>query len=100
MMIQNAKQTSFCQAVQRTFDGGHPCSLCHVVNKGNASGQKHDAQAAPPKIDIICVARTIRLLPIFAFFEYAPGDFSFLKMIVYVKNIFPYSIGFGVINIV
>jgi len=79
MMIQNAKQTSFCQAVQRTFDGGHPCSLCHLVNKGNASGQKQDAQTVTPKIDIICVARTIRLLRIFAFFEYAPGDFSFLN---------------------
>src|SRR5438067_7640068 len=79
MMIQNAKQASFCKAVQRTFDGAHPCPLCHMVNKGNASEQKQDAQTVTPKIDIICVARTIRLLPIFGFFEYPAGDFSFFN---------------------
>jgi hypothetical protein len=68
MMVRNARQVTFCQALKRTFDGAHPCSLCHVVNKGNA--QKRDVQTASTRIDIACVSRTIRLLPRQIPFEY------------------------------
>jgi len=63
MILQNAKQTSLCEAMKRTFDGAHPCSLCHIVNKGKTSQEKRDVQSSSPKIDIMCVARSIRLLP-------------------------------------
>jgi len=63
MMFRNVTQVSFCQAVKRTFDGAHPCSLCHIVNKGKASDQKRDAQTSSAKIDLVCVSRLIRLSP-------------------------------------
>jgi hypothetical protein len=75
MMIRNARQVSFCNAVKRTFDGAHPCSLCQIVNKGKSSEQKRDLHAPNPKIDIICVARPIRLLPSSAALDYASVSF-------------------------
>jgi hypothetical protein len=70
MMIQNAKQASFCEAVKRTFDGNHPCSLCHVVNKGKSSEQKRDAQSPTPRVDMISVARLVTVLPLAIPFQY------------------------------
>lgn len=80
MMIQSARQVSFCKAFKRTFDGAHPCSLCHVVNKGNTSEQKRDLQTFGAKIDMVCVSRPIRLLPRLAHFQHALSDTRFSKI--------------------
>jgi hypothetical protein len=74
MIVRNAKQVSFCEAVKRTFDGAHPCALCHVVNKGKASEQKREMQTSFAKIDIVCVSRTLRLLPREIPFEYVTSN--------------------------
>ena len=76
MLIENSKRAPLCQAIAQTFDGAHPCSLCHIVATGKASEKKSDIQSPVPKIDIICVARVIRLISPFASFQYAFGDFS------------------------
>jgi hypothetical protein len=75
MLIEYTKSASLCQAISQTFDGAHPCLLCHIVNKGKASEKKPDAQSPSPKIDIICVARTIQLRQPFALFKYAAATF-------------------------
>lgn len=72
MMIQNAKQVSFCKAVEHTFDGTRPCSLCHIVNKGQTSQKKQNTQTSVAKIDITCVVRPFRLLPRLVPFDYLP----------------------------
>ena len=74
MMVRNAKQVSFCEAVKRTFDGAHPCALCHVVNKGKASEQKREMQTSFAKIDIVCVSRKLRFLPSQIPFEYVTSN--------------------------
>jgi hypothetical protein len=76
MLIEHSKRASLCQAMAQTFDGAHPCSLCHVVSAGKSSEKKSDLQPPGPKIDMICLARTIRLPPPFAPFEYPVRDFS------------------------
>ena len=62
MLIEYSKRAPLCQAIAQTFDGAHPCSLCHIVTKGKASEKKSDMQSPVPKIDIICVARVIKLI--------------------------------------
>jgi hypothetical protein len=76
MLIEYSKRATLCQAIAETFDGAHPCSLCHIVATGKASEKKSDIQSTAPKIDIICVARVIRLVSPFASFQYALHDFS------------------------
>jgi len=77
MIIDYSKRAPLRQAITQTFDGGHPCSLCHAVNHGKNSERKSDLQSPSAEIDMICVSRAIRLVPPLRRFEYASADFSF-----------------------
>jgi hypothetical protein len=77
MIIDYSKRAPLCQAIIQTFDGAHPCSLCHTVNAGKNSEKKSDLQSPAPKIDMICVSRTTSLLRPFVSFQYAARDFAF-----------------------
>jgi hypothetical protein len=76
MIVSYAKQQSLRTAIVQTFDGAHPCSLCHAVGNVKNSEKKSDLQSRASKIDLICVARTMRLLPAFVPFDYGTGSFS------------------------
>jgi hypothetical protein len=76
MLIEHSKRASLCQAIAQTLDGAHPCSLCDVVSAGKNSEKKSDVQPPGPKIDMIYLARAIRLSPPFVPFEYPVRDFS------------------------
>jgi hypothetical protein len=75
MIVEYAKQQSLRTAIVQTFDGAHLCSLCHAVNKAKHSDKKSDLQSTAPKIDMICAARTVRLLPSVMPFEYTTSIF-------------------------
>jgi hypothetical protein len=76
MVVDYSKHASLCHAIVQTFDGAHPCSLCHIVNKGKTAEKKSDLQLLTPKIDIICAKRAITLIQPFVHFDYATSDFS------------------------
>jgi hypothetical protein len=76
MLIEYSKRVPLRQAIAQTFDGSHPCALCHAVNAGKKSEKKSDFQSPSPKIDMICAAHAIRLLPPFRPFEFAVANFS------------------------
>jgi hypothetical protein len=76
MIVDYSKRAPLCSAIAQTFDGAHPCSLCHAVDKGKTSEKRSDMQSPGPKIDIICVARTIRLMTLATRFDFAVADFS------------------------
>jgi hypothetical protein len=80
MIIDYSKRAPLCQAINQTFDGAHPCSLCYAVNKGKHSENKSDLQSPAAKIDMICASRAIRLAPPFRRFENASVDFSFCNI--------------------
>jgi hypothetical protein len=75
MLVDYSKRAPLCQAIAQTFDGAHPCSLCHVVNRGKNSEKKSDLQSSTPKIDMICVSRAGHLTPPFVLFVYVVRDF-------------------------
>jgi hypothetical protein len=70
MIIDYSKRAPLCQAIAQTFDGAHPCSLCHVVSKGKNSEKKEDLGSPAPKIDMICVPSANRIVQPFVSFEY------------------------------
>src|SRR5207245_1697803 len=78
MIVKYSKHAPLRAAITQTFDGAHPCSLCHAVNAGKNSEKKTDLQSTTPKIDMICSVRTIRLISAFAPLAYAPVRFSFV----------------------
>jgi hypothetical protein len=80
MIVDYSKHASLGKAIAQTFDGAHPCSLCHIVTKGKACEKKSDLQPLTPKIDIICTKRAITMLRPFVHFEYSVSDFSFSEI--------------------
>jgi hypothetical protein len=79
MLVENSKHAPLSQAISRTFDGAHPCSLCHLVRTGKNSEKKSDLQATT-KIDLLCTTRAFPLRPRFSNFDYLVHDFSFSKL--------------------
>ena len=80
MIIDYSRCAPLRQAITQTFDGAHPCSLCHAVSRGKDSEKKSDLRSPTPKIDMICAPRAIGLAPPFRLFEYASVDFSFCNI--------------------
>jgi hypothetical protein len=42
MLADNLRASSLHEAVERTFDGRHPCSLCKALAEGKKSGPKSE----------------------------------------------------------
>jgi len=76
MIIDYSKHASLCDAIVKTLDGAHPCSLCRIVSKGKTAEKKSDLQLLTPKIDMICTKRADTLIQPFAHVDYATTDFS------------------------
>ena len=76
MLLSNACHASLSEAVAKTFDGAHPCDLCHAVAEGKKSEKKSEAVPTIAKMDLICVTRTLTWLPPWVQSEFAPLRFS------------------------
>ena len=70
MLVANARHAPLSEAVAETFDGAHPCGLCHVVAAGKKSEKKSDVLPAIVKMDLICTLRTLTWLPPWGSYEY------------------------------
>jgi len=44
--------SSFTEALRKTFDGRHPCSICKVVEAGRCSERHQDQQKLLLKLDL------------------------------------------------
>ena len=75
MIVDYSKNASLCHAIAKTFDGAHPCSLCHIVSKGKSAEKKSDLQLLTPKLDLICTKHAITLALPFISFDYANSNF-------------------------
>jgi hypothetical protein len=51
MLAENLHTSSWQRAIQRTFDGKHPCCLCKQIAKDKQSEKKSDAQLEVKKPD-------------------------------------------------
>jgi len=70
MLVANARHAPLSEAVAKTFDGAHPCALCHLVANGKKSEKKSELPPACGKMDLICSTRSVELLPPWANYEY------------------------------
>ena len=51
MLAVNLQTGSIAEAVQKTFDGKHPCSLCKAIAKGKSAESKKEFTAPLQKFD-------------------------------------------------
>jgi len=80
MILDYSKRGSLCNAITQTFDGAHPCSLCHIVDRGKTAEKKSDLKLLTPKIDMICTKRAITLVRPIAYIDYAARDFTVFQI--------------------
>jgi hypothetical protein len=63
MLVSSLSTTSFSRAVQRTFDGKHPCALCKVIAAGKNAEKKTDTLVLLKKFEAVSQAAAIVILP-------------------------------------
>ena len=67
MLVDNLATTSFSAALQRTFDGKHPCALCKAIAEGKKTEKKGDTLVQLKKFEGLS-ASVIVALPLPASF--------------------------------
>jgi hypothetical protein len=72
MLVANARCAPLSEAVAKTFDGGHPCDLCHAVDEGKKSEKKSEILPTVAKMDLICPRHTLNCGPPWVRYDYAP----------------------------
>lgn len=53
MLVEYAQSDSIRNAISKTFDGEHPCSLCHTVKDGRQQEEKKAATITVAKLDAV-----------------------------------------------
>ncbi len=51
MVVKYSERTGIAEALEKTFDGKHPCALCKVVAEGKKSEKKPEPGPAAKKFD-------------------------------------------------
>ena len=65
MLADNLTTCSFTEALQKTFDGKHPCCLCKVIAAGKKSEQKKEFTAPIQKFEFPPVnTKLILIVPV------------------------------------
>jgi hypothetical protein len=63
MAVNFSKTDSVSIALQKTFDGKHPCPLCRIVKAGKASEKKQDLPKLETKFEFLTNAGSCELFP-------------------------------------
>jgi hypothetical protein len=52
MIVDYSRTEAITVAVEKTFDGEHPCAICKTIQKGRQSEKKHEAVQLIKKIEL------------------------------------------------
>lgn len=63
MLVEFSSTNSFSEAVDKTFDGEHPCHLCKVVKKSKSESEKKPLLKAEMKWEVTLPAPVMVPLP-------------------------------------
>ncbi len=59
MLISYSTSTSLSEAINRTFDGEHPCKLCKVIQAGREKESDRPTLPSPRIPDLFCESRRV-----------------------------------------
>jgi hypothetical protein len=54
MTVGFSRTEPLTTALQKTFDGQHPCGLCKLVDQGRKAERKAEMQKSQTKLDLFC----------------------------------------------
>ena len=52
MIVDYSKEGALTEAVQKTFDGRHPCQICTVIQKSRQSEKKQESLLLAKKVEL------------------------------------------------
>lgn len=76
MLARNLQTASFAQALNRTFDGKHPCSLCKQISKDKQTEKKSELQTEQRKLEFTCDLEPVFFMPPMLSREVVPLEMS------------------------
>ncbi len=76
MLAGNLRDCSLTQAVQKTFDGQHPCALCKQISAGKKSEKKTEFQIELKKFEFTHAASRFLFSPPTSFYTLSEGSDS------------------------
>lgn len=62
MLADNARVAPLSEALEKTFDGKHPCPLCKQIAKGRQNEKKSDAQVEVKKLEFLGLSTAFVIL--------------------------------------
>jgi len=63
MLVTYSHGATIQEAWDKTFDGKHPCKLCHLVKSARATEKQQDTLKTDIKLEFTFPGQTARLLP-------------------------------------
>lgn len=63
MVIDYSQDAPLSVAIEKTFDGEHPCSLCETVSKGRSEEQKNETLKQVVKFEAVLAPQVVVLSP-------------------------------------
>lgn len=69
MLAENLQTSSWHKAIERTFDGRHPCCICKQIAADKQSEKKSDVQVEAKKLDYSYTSFEFVFSPPTAFYE-------------------------------
>lgn len=48
MIVSYSQEGSLGEALEKTFDGEHPCELCRMIDRGTSAGSESGEEQSPP----------------------------------------------------
>jgi hypothetical protein len=61
MFLKFSQTEAVSAAIEKTFDGKHPCNICKAVQEGKRSEKKQESQKLETKLDFICLKQLLAL---------------------------------------
>ena len=81
MAVTYSKDAPLEVALQKTFDGRHPCKICIAVKEGQQEEQKHAVLKVETKLDLLCLEQFAYIPPALPFTLLSPGsDFALPRL--------------------
>jgi hypothetical protein len=76
MLADNLRVSSFSEAVERTFDGKHPCTLCKQISAGKKAEKKTEISFGIKKLEFVSNGVTQVFKPFQSFYLLQHGNDS------------------------
>jgi hypothetical protein len=75
MLLDYSRHAPLAEAVQQTFDGEHPCTLCKNIERGKKSEKKNAATVVANRLEFFLSSNSVLMFRGHSAWKQNPRDF-------------------------